>query len=225
MNLDPSVVRDGLLTYIVLLASLCVHEWAHAIVADKLGDFTPKSEGRVTLNPAAHIDPLGTVIMPLICIFFLGSRFAFFGWAKPVIVNPSNFRRPRLDEALVTLAGPAANLAIALVAVILGALLVAAHPVLGELVQRVVMMNVGLAVFNMLPIPPLDGGLILSHVVGMTRETFMEISRYSGFIILVAINIEVVRYALGTLVAVACIPYWMLCNWISPSALSLIFPL
>jgi Zn-dependent protease len=225
MDLDPNVIRDGLLTFIVLLASLCVHEWAHAIIADMLGDDSPRAEGRVTLNPAAHIDPMGTIVMPLVCIFVLGTRFAFFAWAKPVIVNPSNFRHPRRDELLVTLAGPAANFAIALVAVIAGALLVVAHPVLAELVQRVVMMNVGLAVFNMLPIPPLDGGLIFSHLVGMSRETFLNISRYSGIVILIAVNLEPVRYALSTLIALACIPYWMLCSWISPQALSVIFPL
>jgi Zn-dependent protease len=224
MDLDPIVIRDGLLTFIVLLASLAVHEWAHAYVADLLGDDSPRHEGRVTLNPAAHIDPVGTIVMPLICIFFLGNRFAFIAWAKPVIVNPANFKHPRRDEALVTLAGPAANAAVALVAIVAGAFLVVAHPVLAELVQRVVMMNVGLMVFNMLPIPPLDGGLIFSHLVGMSRETFFNISRYSGIFILIAVNIEAVRYALGTLVAVASIPYWMLCGWISQPALSLIFP-
>ncbi len=225
MDFDPIVIRDGLLTFIVLLASLAVHEWAHAVVADMLGDDSPRADGRVTLDPRAHIDPVGTVVMPLICIFLLGNKFAFIAWAKPVNVNPSNFRNPKRDEALVTLAGPAANAAIALLAIVAGALLVVAHPVLAELVQRVVMMNVGLMVFNMLPIPPLDGGLIFSHLVGMSRETFLNISRYSGIFILIAVNIEAVRYALGTLVAIASIPYWMLCGWISPPALSLIFPL
>ncbi len=224
MDLDPIVIRDGLLTFIVLLASLAIHEWAHAFVADKLGDDSPRQEGRVTLDPRAHIDPVGTIVMPLICIFLFGNRFAFIAWAKPVILNPSNFRNPKRDEALVTLAGPAANAAIALVAVVAGGFLIAAHPVLAELVQRVVMMNVGLAVFNMLPIPPLDGGLIFSHMVGMSRETFLNISRYSGLFILLAVNLEAIRYALGTLIAFASIPYWMLCGWISPQALSLIFP-
>jgi Zn-dependent protease len=224
MDLDPIVIRDGLLTFIVLLASLAIHEWAHAFVADKLGDDSPRLEGRVTLDPRAHIDPVGTVVMPLICIFLFGNRFAFIAWAKPVVLNPSNFRHPKRDEALVTLAGPAANAAIALVAVIAGGLLVVAHPKLGELVQRVVMMNVGLAVFNMLPIPPLDGGLIFSHIVGMSRETFMSISRYSGLFILLAVNLDAIRYALGNLIAVASFPYWVLCEWISPQALSLIFP-
>jgi Zn-dependent protease len=225
MDIDPSFVRNGLLTFIVLLASLALHEWAHAVVADMLGDDTPRLEGRVTLNPMAHIDLIGTVVMPLLCIFVLGTRFAFIGWAKPVMVNASNFRNPRRDEALVTLAGPAANAAIALIAVVAGSFLVVPHPVLAELVARVVMMNVGLAVFNMLPIPPLDGGLIFSHIVGMSRETFLNISRYSGIFILIAVNIEAVRYGLAALVAVASIPYWMLCGWISPLAQTLIFPL
>jgi Zn-dependent protease len=224
MDLDPIVIRDGLLTFIVLLASLSVHEWAHAFVADKLGDDTPRQDGRVTLDLRAHIDPVGTIVMPLICIFLFGTRFAFIAWAKPVILNPSNFRNPKRDEALVTLAGPAANAAIALVAVVAGGLLVVSHPMLAELIQRVVMMNVGLAVFNMLPIPPLDGGLIFSHIVGMSRETFMNISRYSGLFVLLAINLEAIRYALGTLIAYASIPYWILCGWINPQALSLIFP-
>jgi Zn-dependent protease len=224
MDLDPIVIRDGLLTFIVLLASLAIHEWAHAFVADKLGDDGPRQEGRVTLDPRAHIDPIGTVVMPLVCIFLFGGRFAFIAWAKPVILNPSSFKSPRRDEALVTLAGPAANAAIALVAVVAGGFTVVSHPVLGELVQRVVMMNVGLAVFNMLPIPPLDGGLIFSHIVGMSRETFMNISRYSGLFILLAVNIDAIRYALGTLIVKASLPYWMLCGWISPEALMLIFP-
>jgi Zn-dependent protease len=223
MDLDPNVIRDGLLTFILLLASLAVHEWAHAFVADKLGDDSPRQEGRVTLNPAAHIDPMGTVVMPLLCIFIFGARFAFIAWAKPVILNPSNFRKPRRDEALVTLAGPAANAAIALVAVVAGGFLVVAHPMLAELVQRVVMLNVGLAVFNMLPIPPLDGGLIFSHIVGMSRETFLNISRYSGILILLAVYLDPIRSVLATLVSIALLPYLVICGWISPHAQALIF--
>lgn len=222
--MDPIFVRNGLITFILLIASLSLHEWGHAIVADLLGDDTPRMDGRVTLNPLVHLDLLGTVILPLFNIFALGSSFPFIAWAKPVRVNLSNFRHRARDDVLVTFAGPATNLAIALVAIVVGSFLVAAYPRLGELVHRIVMMNVGLAVFNLVPIPPLDGGVLLRHAVGMSEETFISVSRYSGLAMLIAINISVVQQAIGALVAVASIPYLLLCGWISPSALSLIFP-
>src|ERR1035438_9126607 len=116
MDMDPIFVRNGLITFILLIASLSLHEWGHAIVADLLGDDTPRMDGRVTLNPLVHLDLLGTVILPLFNIFALGSSFPFIAWAKPVRVNLSNFRHRARDDVLVTFAGPATNLAIALVA-------------------------------------------------------------------------------------------------------------
>src|SRR5690606_37317232 len=107
--------RNGLILYIILVASLCVHEWAHAVTADKLGDDTPRQQGRVTLNPFVHIDLMGTVVFPLFCIFFLKGAF-FFGWAKPVMINLSSFRHRQRDHILVTLAGPGSNLVLALLA-------------------------------------------------------------------------------------------------------------
>jgi Zn-dependent protease len=224
MDLDPAIVRSGLITYLLLLVSLCIHEWAHAIVADRLGDNTPRNEGRVTLNPMAHIDMLGTVILPLFNIFFLRSAFPFIAWAKPVRVNPSNFKRRVRDDILVTLAGPASNALLALVVMLVGVFIVPAQPRLAELAFRMIVMNVGLAVFNMIPIPPLDGGLIMRHVVGMSEETFMRVSMFSGWVLLILLNVQAFQRTIGAVVAAALIPYIQIAFWIHFSGARFIFP-
>jgi Zn-dependent protease len=180
--------RSGALLFIVLVSSLCIHEWAHAWVAWKLGDDTAHSEGRVTLNPAAHIDILGTIILPLLCIFVLPGGF-FLGWAKPVPVNHTRFRNPRFDDFLTTFAGPFSNLLLAVLAAVVGGLAMRADPKFGELVGKMISVNIWLMVFNLLPVPPLDGGRILRVVIGMSWETFAQISRYSLLILVVALNI------------------------------------
>ena len=223
MDLDPIFIRNGLIILIVLVVSIGLHEWGHAFVADLLGDDTPRSEGRVTLNTLAHLDPVGTVLIPMINLFVFRGGFAFIGWGKPVMINTANFRDRRRDEVLVTLAGPAVNLLVALAAVVVGSFLVVAFPRLGELVRGLVVMNVGLAVFNLLPIPPLDGGTVLRHAVGMSDETYYKLSRWSGILILVVINIGVTRDLISYAVGTACIPYASLCGWINPRAFSLIF--
>jgi Zn-dependent protease len=224
MDFDPIFIRNGLIILIVLVVSLGFHEWGHAIVADLLGDDTPRSNGRVTLNPVAHVDPVGTVLIPMINIFVFHGSFAFIGWGKPVVINTSNFRNRRRDELLVTMAGPAANLLVALVAIVVGSFVVVPQPRLAELVYGLVTMNVGLAVFNLLPIPPLDGGTVLRYAVGMTEETFLGISRWSGLVMLVMVNLSATRHLIGFAVGLACVPYAGLCAWINPSAYSLIFP-
>lgn len=223
MDLDPAIVRNGLITYLILVASFSIHEWAHAIVADKLGDDTPRSEGRVTLNPLVHIDLWGTVIIPLVNIFYIGSAFSFIAWAKPVRVNRSNFRNRVGDDILVTLAGPAANAILAFLVLLIGCLVVPSQPRLGELVHHIVFMNVGLAVFNMLPFPPLDGSLILRHFIGMSEETFAYLSRFSGIVLLVMINIRAFQQIIGDLVLLALIPYAQIGLWINPHAAHIIF--
>ena len=185
MDLDLTTLRNGLLFYIVLVCSLCIHEWAHAFMADRLGDDTPRHFGRVTLNPVAHMDLYGTVIFPLVCIFLLGGGF-LFGWGKPVPVNVSNFAHRRRDDTIVTLAGPVSNLLVATLAAVVGGLLYKQDPRTAELFLLIIRLNVTLAVFNLIPLPPLDGGTVLKHAIGMKDETFLMISQWS-FVILLAV--------------------------------------
>jgi Zn-dependent protease len=208
-GLDPETLRRGLILYIVLIASLCIHEWAHAITAHKLGDPTPDSEGRVTLNPVAHMDLLGSMIFPLIGIFVLSGGI-IFGWGKPVRINPSNFAHRKRDEILTTLAGPASNIALAFLGAVVGGLIYKFEPRTTELFVQLIGINVLLAVFNMIPLPPLDGGQIMRHAVGMREETFYNISRWSFLIILVAINIPAFRMILGAVMGVVSWPMMMI---------------
>ena len=191
---DVSFLQEGLLFFLVLVSSLCVHEWAHAWTADRLGDPTPHNEGRVTLNPLPHIDLLGTIIFPLFCIFMLKGGF-FFGWAKPAPVDARHFKHPGRGDVITTVAGPLSNLAVAALAAVVGGLCYRFWPHdlglprerVAYLVGLIIRVNAWLFVFNMLPLPPLDGGRILRYVINMSWETFARISQWSMLIILGAI--------------------------------------
>jgi len=182
-SFDLTVLRNGLLFFIILVSSLCIHEWAHAWVADKLGDPTPHNEGRLTLNPVPHIDLIGTIIFPLFCIFVLDGRF-FIGWARPVTVNPSYFKHPTRGDAIVTAAGPLANFALTILSALVGAVAIRFLPATQDLALGVISINAWLFVFNMLPLPPLDGGRILRYLVNMSWDTFARISQWSMFILI-----------------------------------------
>lgn len=210
-GLDPEALRKGLIFYIVLIVSLCIHEWAHAWTADKLGDDTPRGEGRVTLNPVAHMDLLGSVVFPLMCIFLFPGGI-LFGWGKPVRINPSNFPREKRtrSELLTTLAGPGSNIALAIFAALVGGLLFKLEPRTAELFVQLIGINVLLAVFNLIPLPPLDGGQVLRHAVGMSEETFYNISRWSFLIIIIAINIPGFRVLLGAVMGIVSWPMMLL---------------
>ena len=201
-----AALREGLMFYIVLIVSLCIHEWAHAFVADRLGDDTPRHDGRVTLNPAAHMDLFGSVIFPLVCIFMFPGGL-LFGWGRPVMINPSNFTHRKRDEVLTTLAGPAANLGLALLAAVIGGVAFRYDPRVIVLVKLVLSLNVALAVFNLIPLPPLDGGTVLKHAVGMSEETFFNIARWSMLVLLIAINIPPVRQLLGLAMGLVSWPF------------------
>ncbi|MBP9813981.1 site-2 protease family protein [Candidatus Woesebacteria bacterium] len=153
----------GFLFYIVaLVIAITVHEFAHALLADRLGDPTPRLQGRLTLNPLAHLDLVGSIMMLV----------ARFGWGKPVVFDEYNLRNPRRDAAVISIAGPVSNLLVAIAASIILHILVASHITTGLLgivlysfLQPLIMMNVVLAIFNLVPIHPLDGFKIVGGIL------------------------------------------------------------
>ena len=176
---------SGVLLLLILIVSISIHEWAHSWVAEKLGDATPRLDGRNTLNPAAHFDPLGTFLMPMIFIFILGSQVPF-GWGKRIDINPSAFENPKRDEILVWLAGPGGNALVALVAAILGGLTFSVVPKFHELMIMFIQVNCLIIIINLLPVPPLDGGFILKVLSNMSEELFIRLS-YLCFVILLGL--------------------------------------
>jgi Zn-dependent protease len=191
--LDTDFFARIFIEFIVLLFSLTVHECAHAWTADRLGDPTARLLGRVSLNPTVHADLIGTVLFPLVAMV---ANAPLIGWAKPVPVNVKRLRRQRRDYVLVAAAGPASNVVLALGAATALSLLPVSPVTLGEpnisvpvatLLARALQLNVLLAVFNMIPIPPLDGGNVLSGLLPRPlARTFDRIRPY-GFILLYAI--------------------------------------
>ena len=182
------------LVFIVLLFSLTVHEAAHAWSADRLGDPTARLLGRVSLNPLVHIDPIGTVLFPLLAIV---AGVPVIGWAKPVPVNVQKLRHTRRDYVLVAAAGPASNLTLAVVAALILKLLPVSPVTVGEanitvpiasMLSRALYLNVLLAVFNMIPIPPLDGGNVIGGLLPRSLgQRFDSLIRPYGFILLYAL--------------------------------------
>ncbi len=195
--------EEKIILFLVLLASLSVHEWAHAITADKLGDPLPRSEGRVTLDPRAHIDPIGTILLPLIMIF-VSPGFAIFGWGKPVRISLPNPKTRKRDDVLITIAGPLSNLLIALIATLFFSIWVATGLPISDsgiqLYQTIVLLNCVLIVFNLMPIPPLDGSHILKNAINMKDETYFNLSKYGFIILLVLINIPPFQILMSTLI-------------------------
>lgn len=180
--------------FVIFLLSLSVHETAHAWTAEKFGDPTSRYMGRVTLNPLAHIDPMGTILLPLIG-FFTGAFM--FGWAKPVPVDLSRLKDRRLGDICISIAGPVSNVILAIIFVIALKVLVAnpgiyrslgsvGQPAL-NLIETGITMNVVLAVFNMLPIPPLDGSHVLYNLLPQRAAEAYDMIRPYGFFILVGL--------------------------------------
>lgn len=168
-----------ILSFIGFFICLTVHEASHAFVADKLGDPTSKLQGRLSLNPLAHIDPFGTIIIPLLLIL---SGAPAFGWAKPVMVDIRNFKKPPRDNFLTAIAGPISNFVFAFVlALILR--FIPGESIWFLLLANLVMINVALGIFNLVPIPPLDGSKIW-HLF-LSDESYFTLNQM-GPIILIA---------------------------------------
>jgi len=183
-------VPETLLTVAIMappiLISIILHEIAHGLVAKQLGDDTASRAGRLTLNPIPHIDPFGSIILPLILVLS-GSKF-IFGWAKPVPVRFGNLRQPKRDMVAVALAGPGTNLILAVISTYLAFEFARLDmQVLKQMALVGLQINVVLAVFNMVPILPLDGGRVLFGLLPMpAAQQFARLERY-GMLILVAL--------------------------------------
>ena len=172
-----------------IVIAMVVHEYAHARVAYALGDYTPRLQGRLTLNPAAHVDPIGLLMLFLV----------HFGWAKPVEINPMNFSNPRRDDILVSLAGPASNLITAFVALILLVIMAKVDFPFSEgtlkVFNLIIIYNINFAIFNMLPIPPLDGSHILRNLLPYElARAYESLERYSFIFLIIIIATPILSY-------------------------------
>lgn len=173
---NPESLKILILTIPGVIIGITFHEFAHAYVADKLGDDTPRLQGRLTLNPLAHLDPVGSLLL----------LFAHIGWGKPVEINPRNFNRKRTmtaSEALVSVAGPAMNIILAILFTIIMSLIIRFAPLfalssLGSIILTIVEMaiivNIGQGIFNLIPLPPLDGSKILYNFLSYNAKEWFD---------------------------------------------------
>ncbi len=202
------IIQKIAINALPLLFSIILHEISHGYVADKLGDPTARMLGRLTLNPLPHIDPVGTVLIPLV-LLVTGSP-VLFGYAKPVPITTANFKNPRRDMAISAAAGPVSNILLAVISVILlrfvqyafgvqpGAAIMALLVPIKLMLNTAIIWNVYLAVFNMIPLLPLDGGRVLMGFLPPKQAySFSRIEPYGFFILIALIFTGLTRYIVG----------------------------
>ncbi len=190
-KLDAAQLRNVAISVICLVLAVTIHEFAHAYAAHKLKDPTPEAQGRLTLNPKAHADPIGTLALPI--ILSLTMPGFLFGWGRPVQTDPRYYTRKitmRAGMALVAFAGPLSNLALAAVTLLLAWALTAAgliqpHVMTGQLLQTFYTLNILLFVFNLLPLHPLDGGKVLGWLLGAKYQHIDDFLARYGFVIII----------------------------------------
>lgn len=201
---------------IILILSICVHEFGHAYVADRLGDGLPRSQGRVTLNPMAHADPIGTLVFPILGFLFSGGRGFGFGWGRPVMINPVAFTRRfrmRTGHMFVALAGPAMNILLGLLVGLIHMALLELDVIdFGSQLNRALWyataLNFILAFFNLIPAYPLDGGAVLEGLLpDSALGTWNKIKPYGPFILMAVIFIPQLQVVFVT-PAMWCVENW-----------------
>jgi Zn-dependent protease len=200
--MDSNHIVNGLIFYLGLVVLLTFHEFAHAWAAWKCGDDTARLQGRLSLNPIVHIDPIGTVLLPLFMIFGPAqfTRFAL-GYAKPVPFNPAFLNNRWRDEMLIAMAGPAMNIILAVVLVGFARVAVIFNSEAAvELFLQMAQLSLLLCFFNLIPIPPLDGSHVLRNLTNMSYETYFNLSRFGFIAIILILQIPPVRQILGVLV-------------------------
>jgi Zn-dependent protease len=202
MDLTGDQIQKIIQVLIILILSICVHEFGHAIVADKLGDPLPRSQGRTTLNPVAHADPIGTLLFPLIALVATAGASPGFGWGRPVEVSPRHFTRRlsmRTGHMLVAAAGPMMNIlfgifiSFVLLVLLRTGVLDQTSPLIGALLSAV-QINFILAFFNLIPAPPLDGGTVLEGLLpARYLPAWHKFAVYGPFVLMAVIFIPQVR--------------------------------
>jgi len=202
LAMDDRKLLDGLIDYVCLVILITFHEFGHAWMSWKRGDDTARLLGRITLNPLAHMEVLGTVVLPLLGVFLTASGSAgltrfIIGWGKPVPVNSANLRNRGFDWVLIALAGPAMNVVLAVLAMALAraGMTFGATGVV-DFGFRLAQLNFFLCFFNLIPIPPLNGSHVARYFIGMSEETYLKLCQYGFLFVIVVIQLPQIRFAL-----------------------------